>query len=115
RLGPLPCGVTGLLSAVLLQLGQSQGGHAGFCSLLQRKALPVASIQKKGEAYYCQFLYQGRRRTVTVGKVSEQDALAFGARTEELLGLLARGRLALPQGVQITDFVLADGRVEVVD
>ena len=74
----------------------------------------MASIQKKGDAYYCQFLYGGKRRTVTVGKVGNQDALAFAARTEELLALLSRGRLSLPGGIAITDFVLADGRVEAV-
>jgi integrase len=74
----------------------------------------VASIQQKGDAYYCQFLFQGKRWTVTVGKVSYQDALAFATRTDELLGLLGRGRLTLPDGVAITDFVLADGRIETV-
>jgi hypothetical protein len=44
--------------------------------------------------------------------VSESQAEAFATRTEELLALLERGRLALPPGVEITDFVLRDGRVE---
>jgi integrase len=70
----------------------------------------MASVQKKGDAYYCQFLFQGRRRTVTVGKVSADSAAAFAARTEELLGLIARGRVVLPPGTDITDFVRRDGR-----
>src|SRR5262245_13939394 len=72
----------------------------------------MASIQKKGDAYYCQFVYQGRRRTVTVGKVKLPEAEAFATRAEELLGLLARGRLTLPPGVEVTDFVLKDGRID---
>ncbi|HEX5272023.1 MAG TPA: hypothetical protein VFW33_16110, partial [Gemmataceae bacterium] len=70
----------------------------------------MASVQKKGDAYYCQFVFQGRRRTVTVGKVSAETAAAFAARTEELLALIARGRLLVPPGADITDFVLRDGR-----
>jgi hypothetical protein len=72
----------------------------------------VASVQKKGETFYCQFVHGGKRHTVTVGKVSRSGADAFATRTEELLGLLARGRLTLPPGIAITRFVLRDGRVE---
>jgi integrase len=70
----------------------------------------MASLQKKGDAFYCQFVFHGRRRTVTVGKVSSDAAEAFAARTEELLSLLARGRVTVPAGVDIADFVLHDGK-----
>lgn len=70
----------------------------------------MASVQKKGTAYYCQFVYDGRRRTVTIGPVGRAAAAAFAERAEELLALLARGRLALPAGVPITDFILRDGK-----
>jgi integrase len=70
----------------------------------------MASLQKKGGAFYCQFVFQGRRRTVTVGKVSPDRAAAFAARAEELLGLIARGRVTVPLGVDITEFVLRDGK-----
>jgi integrase len=72
----------------------------------------MASLQKKGLAYYCQFLYQGRRRTVTVGKVSENAALAFAERVEELLDLIARRLITVPSGVDIAAFVANDGKVE---
>ena len=72
----------------------------------------MASIQKKGNAYYCQFLHGGKRHTVAIGKVGLPQAEAFAIRTEELLSLLARGRLSLPVGVEINEFVRKDGRVE---
>ena len=72
----------------------------------------MASLQKKGPAYYCQFLYQGRRRTVTVGMVTEHSALAFVERVEELLDLIGRELITVPPGVDITEFVAKDGKVE---
>jgi integrase len=74
----------------------------------------MASLQKKGLAYYCQFLYQGRRRTVTVGQVSEHAALAFAERVEELLALIGRRLITVPPGVDITDFLANDGKAEEV-
>ncbi len=71
----------------------------------------MATVQKKGSAFYCQSFYQNKRYTVTVGRVSQAQAEAFVTRTEELIGLLKRGRLTLPEGVSITDFVLRDGRL----
>jgi integrase len=70
----------------------------------------MASIQKKGDSFYCQFVFQGRRRTITIGKVSRAGAESFATRTEELLALIARGRITLPSRVAITDFVLHDGK-----
>jgi hypothetical protein len=72
----------------------------------------MASLQKKGLACYCQFLYQGRRRTVTVGQVSENAALTFVERVEELLGLIARRLITVPLGVDIAEFVANDGKLE---
>lgn len=72
----------------------------------------MASLQKKGPAYYCQFLFQGRRRTVTVGQVSENAALTFLERVEELLGLIARRLITVPPGVDIAEFVANDGKAD---
>jgi hypothetical protein len=72
----------------------------------------MPSLQKKGLAYYCQFLYQGRRRTVTVGRVNENTAFAFAERVEELLDLVARRLISVPPGADIAAFVANDGKVE---
>jgi integrase len=71
----------------------------------------MAGIRKKGDAYYCTFRFQGRRYYFTVGNVSEAQALAKGAEVDETLALLERGRLSLPEGVTLEDFVAAGGKV----
>jgi len=70
----------------------------------------MAGIRKKGDAYYCTFRFQGRRYYFTVGNVSEAQALAKGAEVNETLALLERGRLSLPEGVALQDFVAAGGK-----
>ena len=47
-----------------------------------KESRAMASLQKKGDAFYCQFCYLGKRYTVTVGKVSEAEAEAFAGRTQ---------------------------------
>jgi hypothetical protein len=71
----------------------------------------MASIQKKNEAFYCQFLYQGKRYTVTVGKVSKAEAEAFAGKVELLLMRVKQKLIHVPPGVGITDFVQGDGQV----
>jgi hypothetical protein len=71
----------------------------------------MAGIRKKGDAYYCTFRFQGRRYYFAVGNVPEAQALAKGAEVDETLGLLERGRLAVPEGVALEDFVAAGGKV----
>ncbi len=70
----------------------------------------MASLQKKGDAWYCQFTYGGRRHTFTVGKVAEGEARRWKANTENLLLLVRHGRLEVPRGIAITDFILHDGK-----
>jgi integrase len=71
----------------------------------------MAGIRKKGDAYYGTFRFQGRRYYFTVGNVTEAQALAKGAEVDETLALLERGRLGLPEGVPLEDFVAAGGKV----
>jgi integrase len=72
----------------------------------------VASIQKKGESYYCQFCYLGKRHTVTIGAVSRQEADAYAGRVDQLLLRIKQRLLCVPPGVAITEFILADGQVK---
>jgi hypothetical protein len=74
----------------------------------------MATICKKGDAYYCTFRYQGRRFHFAVGKVSEEQARAKGTQVDEVLSLLERGLLTLPEGVPLEAFVAAGGKVPVV-
>jgi hypothetical protein len=74
----------------------------------------MAGIRKKGDAYYCTFRFQGRCYYFTVGYVPEAQALAKGAEVDETLGLLERGRLTIPEGVSLEEFVAAGGKTPVV-
>jgi integrase len=70
----------------------------------------MASLQKKADAWYCQFSYAGRRHTFTVGDVTATEARRWKANAENLLLLVRHGRLEVPRGVAITDFILHDGK-----
>src|SRR5262249_55629733 len=58
----------------------------------------------------CQFCYLGRRYTVTVGKVPEDEAEAFAGSTDLILLRLKQKLLTLPPGVGIEEFVLSGGK-----
>ena len=70
----------------------------------------MASIQRKGDAYYCQFLYAGRRHTFTIGKVTATEAAQWRAKADHLLMRLDQRLIELPDGIPITDFVKHDGK-----
>ncbi len=74
----------------------------------------MAGIRKKGDAYYCTFRFQGRRYYFTVGDMPEAQALAKGAEVDETLGLIELGRLTVPEGVSLEEFVAAGGKAPVV-
>jgi integrase len=71
----------------------------------------MASLQLKNGSYYCQFYYQGKRHTVTVGPVGIAEAQAFGGHIDLLLLRLKQRLLTLPPGVDIDAFVLCGGKV----
>lgn len=74
----------------------------------------MAGIRKKGDTFYCTFRFQGRRHYFTVGDVTEAQARAKGVEVDETLELIARGRLAVPDGVILEDFISCGGKVPVV-
>ena len=74
----------------------------------------MAGIRKKGDGYHCTFRFQGKRYYFAVGNVPEAQALAKGAEVDETLGLIERGRLTVPDGVALEDFVAAGGKVRAV-
>ncbi len=71
----------------------------------------MASIQQKCDAFYCQFCYQGKSHTVTVGKVSREEADAFAGKVEYLLLRIKQKLIRVPPGVSITEFIIRDGNV----
>jgi len=70
----------------------------------------MASLQRKGDCFYCQFLYAHKRRTLTVGKVSLAEARQWKSRAENLLMRLKQRLLELPVGCDIVDFIQHDGK-----
>ncbi len=70
----------------------------------------MASIQRKGDGWYCQFCYRGRRPTFALGKVSEEEARAKSSQADSLLMRLKQRLIELPTGVDIVDFIRYDGK-----
>jgi integrase len=70
----------------------------------------MASVQRKGDGWYCQFCYRGERPTFALGKVSEEEANAKAAQVGYLLLRLKQRLIELPPGVGIVDFVRYDGK-----
>ena len=74
----------------------------------------MAGVRQKGDAYYCTFRFQGKRYSFTIGQVSEAQALAKATEVDETLDLIERGRLTIPEGVTLEDFVAAGGKAPVI-
>jgi integrase len=70
----------------------------------------MASVQKKGESWYCQFVFRHRRHTFAVGKVDEDEARIVAARADYVLMRLRQGLIELPAGFDIVEFVQHDGK-----
>jgi len=71
----------------------------------------MAGIRKKGDGYHCTFRFKGGRYYFAIGNVTEEQARAKGVEVDETLGLIERGRLTVPEGVPLEDFVAAGGKV----
>jgi integrase len=74
----------------------------------------MAGVRKKGDGYYCTFRFRGRRFYFAVGKVTEARAQAKAAEVDETLDLIERGRLQVPEGVALEQFVAAGGKAPVI-
>jgi integrase len=71
----------------------------------------MASIQKKGDGWYCQFTHRSRRHTFAIGKVDEAEARAVASRADYVLMRLKQGLMEFPAGADIVAFVQHDGRL----
>jgi integrase len=70
----------------------------------------MATLQKKGNGWYCQFLHHGKRHTITIGHVTKTEARAKSDQVQYLLMRLKQGLIELPPGVDIREFVQRDGK-----
>src|SRR3954471_14045413 len=69
----------------------------------------MASIQQKGNGWYCQFVYRGKRRTFAVGRVPRAEAEAKASQVEYLLMRLEQRLIELPAGTDIVALLRRDG------
>src|SRR4051812_28521909 len=74
----------------------------------------MAGIRKKGNAYFCTVRFQGRRFYFALGQLTEEQARAKATEVDETLALIERGRLTIPEGVTLEDFVAAGGKAPVL-
>ena len=91
--------------------------HRSHCSRIANKCRrnaeaeeDMASLQKKGNSWNCQFVYNGKRHTFTLGDVSEREAELSAASADKVLLRLKQGLLHLPPTVDIVSFVQCDGK-----
>jgi hypothetical protein len=68
----------------------------------------MASLQKKGNGWYCQFVHEKKRHTFALGPVTEEEAEAKAAHVKYLLLRLRHGLLELPATVDVVEFVRHD-------
>lgn len=70
----------------------------------------MASLQKKGRSWFCQFKFGGKRHTFAVGRVSEDEARAKARNADYLLMRIEQGLVAVPDGTSVADFLKYDGK-----
>jgi integrase len=74
----------------------------------------MAGMRKKGDGWHCTFRFRGGRYYFAAGNLTERQAEARKAEVDETLDLIERGRLTVPDGVSLEDFVAAGGKVPAV-
>lgn len=70
----------------------------------------MASLQKKGDSWHCQFRFKNQRRTWVIGPVEEIEARAIKAKVEYLLMRIKQHLIDLPAGMDIVTFIQYDGK-----
>ncbi len=70
----------------------------------------MASIESRSGGWRVIFYYRNEKRTFSIGEVSAKDAATYKASTEELLRLLKRSLVTIPDGCSIEDFMLHRGK-----
>ena len=64
----------------------------------------MAALEVRGERFRIVFRFQGKTWKKTLKAMSEKSAELLRASVEELLGLVDRGVVQVPEGVDILDF-----------
>ena len=78
----------------------------------RREQRPWQPSRNATKSFRILFVYQGKRHSITLGKVKPDEAEAKAGQVDLLLLRIKQGLLTLPAGVVIEDFLLHDGQVE---
>ena len=70
----------------------------------------MASLQKRGDSWCCQFTYERQRLTYTLGKVDQKEAESTAARIDYILMRIRQRLLEVPAGMDIITFIEHDGK-----
>ena len=70
----------------------------------------MAWAERRGESWRIVFRHHGEKRSFTVGNRNEADATATAAATDELLRLLKRGLVTVPDGTSLEEFLARQGK-----
>ncbi len=70
----------------------------------------MAGIQQRGGSFRLIFRHNGKQFSLPIGKVSTEEAEAKAGQVDYLLLRIKQGLVALPPGVDITEFLLNDGK-----
>jgi hypothetical protein len=71
----------------------------------------MATVQERNKSFRVFFCYHGKRHTLNLGKVSQDEAARKAGQIDYLLLRLKQGLIALPRGITVEDFMLRDGQV----
>jgi integrase len=70
----------------------------------------MATLQKRNGSFRVLFCFHGKRHTLTLGKVSQDEAEAFAGNVDLLLLRLKQRLLQLPPAMNIEEFILHGGK-----
>jgi hypothetical protein len=70
----------------------------------------MAGLQERNGSFRLIFRFGGKQRSVTLGRISPEEAEARAGAADLLLLRIKQGLITLPPGVSIEEFILADGR-----
>jgi hypothetical protein len=65
---------------------------------------------RRSGSYHVHFRYHGKQRTLTLGKVSKEEAEAKSAQVDYLLMRLKQRLVDLPPSIDVVEFVQFDGK-----
>lgn len=70
----------------------------------------MAGLQQRGGSFRLIFRHNGKQFSLPIGKVSPEEAEAKAGQVDYLLLRIKQGLLTVPPGVDVTEFLMNDGK-----